>query len=73
MIAEEIRQWSETVLEISSDDFNGLPPCPYAKQAWMQDKVRMHVTEDIDSCIQIKKDCPDDDSVDVVASEDCPV
>lgn len=67
LIAEEIRQWSEKVLEVPSEEFNGLPPCPYAKKAWVQDKVRMHVVSDIENCIQIKKHCPDDDSVDVVA------
>ncbi len=66
-IVQEIRQWSEQVLEIPSEEFNGLPPCPYAKKAWMQDKVRMHVTSNIKDCIRIKKECPDDDTVDVVA------
>ena len=67
LIEEEIRTWSAEVLEIPSDEFNGLPPCPYAKKAWVQDKVRMHVIHNIEDCIKIKKDCPDDDSVDVVA------
>jgi len=67
LISEEIRDWSKKVLEVPSDEFNGLPPCPYAKRAWMKDKVRMHITSDIEECIRIKSDCPDDDSVDVVA------
>ena len=67
LIAEEIRQWSEQVLEIPSEEFNGLPPCPYAKKAWIQDKVRMHVIYNIKDCLRIKKECPDDDTVDVVA------
>ncbi len=67
IIAEEIRDWSEKVLEIPSDEFNGLPPCPYAKKAWLKDKVRMHVISDIKDCKQIKNRCPDDDSVDVIA------
>jgi len=67
IIRDEIRDWSEKVLEVPSDEFNGLPPCPYAKRAWMQDKVRMHITSDIEQCISIKNDCPNDDSVDVVA------
>ena len=67
LISEELRDWSEKVLEVPSDEFNGLPPCPYAKRAWTQNKVRMHITSNIDQCIRIKNDCPDDDSVDVVA------
>ena len=70
LIAEEIRDWSEKVLEVPSDEFNGLPPCPYAKKAWMRNKVRIHVTAGVSDCIQIKKECPDDDSVDVVAWTD---
>jgi len=67
LISQEVKDWSEKVLEIPSNEFNGLPPCPYAKKAWMQDKVRMHITNNIKECLTIKKECPDDDSVDVVA------
>jgi hypothetical protein len=67
LICAEIEDWSHKVLEVSSKEFNGLPPCPYAKQAWARNKVRQSVIKDLDECIEIKKNCPDDDSVDVVA------
>ena len=67
LIAQEIKDWSSKVLEVPSQVFNGLPPCPYAKKAWAKDKVRMHITGNIKECLTIKEDCPDDDSVDVVA------
>jgi hypothetical protein len=38
-IAEEILAWSKHVLEVPSPHFAGLPPCPYAKQAWLEDRV----------------------------------
>ena len=38
-IVSELMQWSEEVLEKSNPYFNDLPPCPYAKQAWLDEKV----------------------------------
>lgn len=41
MIVEEIRRWIENVLSVPSDHFNKLPPCPYAKQAWARNEVKV--------------------------------
>ena len=38
-IAKEIRLWSSSVLEKPNPYFNNLPPCPYARSAWMKNKV----------------------------------
>lgn len=38
-IVEEILAWSAQVLEVPSEHFNGLPPCPYAKKAWAEGRV----------------------------------
>ena len=38
-VVEEIRAWSAQVLEKESPYFNGLPPCPYAKKAWQDNRV----------------------------------
>lgn len=38
-IAKEIRAWSKTALEKPSPFFKGMPPCPYAKKAWAEDRV----------------------------------
>tara|TARA_B100000963_G_scaffold350817_1_gene361575 strand:- start:2402 stop:2953 length:552 start_codon:yes stop_codon:yes gene_type:complete len=67
LIKEEIRIWSKEVLEIPESRFGGLPPCPYARQAWAKNKVRVHVVSDLGDCLTIKDMCPDDDSLDVVA------
>tara|TARA_R100001163_G_C5066620_1_gene205169 strand:+ start:2993 stop:3619 length:627 start_codon:yes stop_codon:yes gene_type:complete len=39
-IITEIKEWSASVLEVTSDHFNGLPPCPYAKAAWINNRVK---------------------------------
>ncbi len=38
-IKTEIIRWSKEVLEVPSPHFNGVPPCPYARQAWADEKV----------------------------------
>jgi len=38
-IAADLRSWSREVLEVASAHLNGLPPCPYAKRAWAEDRV----------------------------------
>ncbi len=38
-IVKEIRRWSSSVLEKTSDNYNGLPACPFAKKAWRENKV----------------------------------
>jgi len=38
-IFEEIRAWSAYALEKKNPFFNDLPPCPYAKRAWLDGKV----------------------------------
>jgi|TARA_R110000823_G_scaffold275042_2_gene393838 hypothetical protein len=35
----EIRAWSKHALEGASAVFNNLPPCPYARRGWEDDKV----------------------------------
>ena len=38
-VVQDLKRWSSTVLENPNDNFNGLPACPYAKNAWKQGKV----------------------------------
>ena len=47
MIKEDIRSWSREVLEIPNSELNGLPACPYAKQAWKQNKVNVVETHSL--------------------------
>ena len=47
MIAQDIRNWSLHVLEVPNANLNGLPACPYAKRAWIDNKVKVIETEDV--------------------------
>ena len=38
-IVQEIKEWSKHTLEVSNPEYNNLPPCPYAKAAWQENKV----------------------------------
>jgi hypothetical protein len=42
-IEADIRKWSHDFLEVPNAKLNGLPPCPYAKQAWIDNKVKFSV------------------------------
>ena len=41
VILEEIKRWIQYVLNVPSDHFNGLPPCPYAMSAWVNNDVKI--------------------------------
>ena len=41
VIVEEIKRWIQDVLSVPSDHFNGMPPCPYAKAAWVNNDVKI--------------------------------
>lgn len=41
LIAQEIKTWSRDVLQKPSEFFNGLPPCPYAFDAWVNNRVKI--------------------------------
>ena len=47
MIKDDIRSWSREVLEVANPALNGLPACPYAQEAWKQNKVSVVETEHI--------------------------
>jgi hypothetical protein len=40
-IVKEIKAWSKTILENPNIFFNNIAPCPYAKKAWLDDKVNI--------------------------------
>ena len=40
-IEDDLRDWSRHVLEVPSLHLKGLPPCPYAKKAWLDNKVEV--------------------------------
>ncbi len=57
-IAQRIRSWSDNVVEKNTQLFNNLPACPFAKKAWLQHKVMIHVTESLDAVLEVKATNP---------------
>jgi hypothetical protein len=46
-IEEDLRSWSREVLEVPNRHLKGLPACPYARQAWRENKVLVLETENV--------------------------
>jgi hypothetical protein len=46
-VESDLRSWSREVLEVPNPHLGGLPPCPYAKQAWADNKVHVVETDNI--------------------------
>jgi len=42
-IKEDVRLWSKHYLEIPNKHLGGYPACPFAKMAWLQDKVQIEI------------------------------
>ena len=51
-VERDIRTWSHEFLEVPNDRLNGLPPCPYAKQAWLDNKVKFSINTGVDGLLQ---------------------
>ncbi len=47
-VEADIRKWSHDFLEVPNKKLNGLPPCPYAKQAWLDNKVVFSINTGVD-------------------------
>jgi len=47
-VERDIRKWSHEFLEVPNKKLNGLPPCPYAKQAWLDNKVVFSINTGVD-------------------------
>lgn len=39
LIKKEVRLWSEKFLEVPNIHLNNMPACPFAKKAWLENKV----------------------------------
>ena len=51
-VERDIRNWSHNFLEVPNEKLNGLPPCPYAKQAWLDNKVTFSINTGIEGLIR---------------------
>jgi len=50
-LASDIESWIQNRLSKTSKVFNGLPPCPYAKKAWLDGSV---VTQHLDGTFPLR-------------------
>ena len=72
-VEQDIRTWSKDFLEVPNEKLNGLPPCPYARKAWADDKVVFSINTGIDGLLQaIRKFDSHDYDIVVWANEDLP-
>ena len=47
-VEADIRSGHMKFLEVPNEKLNGLPPCPYAKQAWLDNKVVFSINTGVD-------------------------
>ena len=60
-IWKEIRLWSEKVLEVPCPGFANLPPCPFARTAWLKNNVVVYVTTELGDVVELKSVLPADE------------
>ena len=48
-ITSQIETWITTVLDTPNSKFGNLPPCPYAKKAWVEGNVSVKMFDDVQS------------------------
>tara|TARA_B100000401_G_C52688365_1_gene663234 strand:+ start:266 stop:724 length:459 start_codon:yes stop_codon:yes gene_type:complete len=48
-ITSQIETWITTVLDSPNSKFGNLPPCPYAKKAWVEGNVSVKMFDDVQS------------------------
>ena len=72
-VEQDIRNWSHNFLEVPNEKLNGLPPCPYAKQAWTDNKVTFSINTGLDGLVDAVKQFESHDyDIVVWASEELP-
>ena len=49
MFEKSVKDWITNFLDKQNPAFNNLPPCPFAKQAMLDDKIVYHFLNPIDS------------------------
>ena len=69
-IEEDIISWSKDFLEIPNVKLNGLPPCPYARKAWADDKVVFSINTGLNGLMQEVRTFNDHDYEIVVWAEE---
>jgi len=60
-VEADIRKWSHDFLEVPNAKLNGLAPCPYARKAWLDDKVKFSIDTGIEGLTQSVKEFDEHD------------
>lgn len=71
-VQQHIRRWVENTLSVPSPIFNNLPPCPYSREALLNNKVNIrcaHGADLLDSIMDIGRTWNDTYEIILVASE----
>jgi len=72
-VEADIRKWSHDFLEIPNVKLNGLPPCPYARKAWAENKVTFSINTGLEGLrVAIEEFDTHDYDIVVWASEELP-
>ena len=69
-VEADIRKWSKDFLEVPNAKLNGLPPCPYARKAWADDKVVFSINTGLEGLIEEVRKFNDHDYEIVVWAEE---
>lgn len=51
----DIEEWIDNFLSVPHKAFSGMPPCPYAKKAWIDNKIQVEISTSRDLDDDIKK------------------
>lgn len=63
-LIQKVWDWITHVLPKPTEEYNGMPPCPYARVALSSGNVMFHVSDDITSAIDIKSAASDYGEID---------
>ena len=69
-VEADIRKWSNDFLEVPNAKLNGLPPCPYARKAWADNKVVFSINTGLDGLMEEVRKFNDHDYEIVVWAEE---
>ncbi len=69
-VEADIRKWSKDFLEVPNAKLNGLPPCPYARKAWADNKVVFSINTGLDGLMEEVRNFNDHDYEIVVWAEE---
>jgi len=58
-LVQKVWDWITHVLPKPTEDYNNMPPCPYARVALSSGNVMFHVSDDLEAAVDIKSNASD--------------